>query len=111
VTIDSLLYATLAASGILAIWTAVRFPRLRTRSIGVALAVFLVGQILLGVGPLFVQAALELPYGVDVALFGVILPLFYVNFLACVLLLIAIASILGGPRGGHRIRLPGTTGA
>jgi hypothetical protein len=107
VTTTTLLYASLGAGLALAAWTIVRFPSLTPRSLAVALAIFLGAQVLMAVGPAIVAAAVTLPYGSYVALLGVILPIFCISFVSCGWLMIVALSLVGGPRGGHRVRVPG----
>jgi uncharacterized transporter YbjL len=105
-TITGILYADLLAAALLAFWTMVRFPRLGPKSLGGAIAVFLVAQVLGSAGPALVGPAIQLPFGFYVVLVGIALPMFFLFFLTTGWLFRLLAAILrgSGPGGGHRIR-------
>lgn len=105
-TITGILYADLVAAALLAFWTLLRFPRFGPRSLGRAIAAFLVAQVLGSVGPAFVGPAIHLPFGFYVVLLGIALPTFFGFFLTAAWVFRSLAAMLrgSGPGGGHRVR-------
>jgi hypothetical protein len=104
VTVGAFLWLELLAAGVLAGWTLVRFPHLGPRSVTWSLVAFVGGQCLPGFGLALLQPVLRLPDGVVVGLVGIVLTTLYVMLLTAAWLMRAIASSIGGPRGGHRVR-------
>jgi hypothetical protein len=105
-TITGILYADLLAAASLVFWTMVRFPRFGPKSLGGAIAAFLVAQVLGSIGPALVGPAIRLPYGFYVVLLGVALPTFFLFFLTAAWIFRSLVAMLrgSGPRGGHRVR-------
>lgn len=93
-----------AAAAVLALWVAVRHPTLGPRSVGRAVIAFLLGQCMPSLGLWALPGVVTLPWGKQLALLGVVLPVFFVMFLTIAWLMRACADSIGGPRGGHRIR-------
>ena len=112
-TITGILYADLIAAALLVFWTMLRFPTFGPKSLGGAIAAFLVAQILGSVGPAFVGPAMRMPYGFYVVLLGVALPTFFLFFLTAAWIFRSLAAMLrgSGPSGGHRIRGTARTSA
>jgi hypothetical protein len=106
------MWLELVAAAILVAWVMLRYPRLGPHSITRAIACFAVaGAAAPKLGLLALPLALRLPYGVQVAFLGVILPVFFVMFLTIGWLIRACFDALGGPRGGHRVRGTASSGA
>lgn len=106
-TVEVFLVLDLAAAAVLALWVTVRYANLGPRSVRWAALGFLVGQCVPSLGLWVLPDVVGLPWGPQLALLGVVLPVFFVMFLTIAWLLRACASSIGGPRGGHRIRMPG----
>jgi hypothetical protein len=103
-TAGAFLVLDLAAAAVLAVWLAATEPRLGPRSLGGALAAFLAGQCLPAVGLQALPGVLALGWGLQLALLGVVLPVFFFMFLTVAWLMRAVARTVGGPRGGHPAR-------
>ena len=96
----------LGASAILAAWVIVRCPSWRPRSLRWAFLLFLAGQVVPSLGVVALERVLLLRDGVQLALPLVVLPTFFVLWLAVGWLFWAIVDELGEPRGGQRRRKP-----
>jgi hypothetical protein len=103
VTIGGFVWSELFAALVLVAWVMVRYPNLGPHSIRWAIVCALAGAVAPRAGLAVLPLVLGLPYGVDLALFGVVLPVFAAMFLATAWLVRAFIR-LGGPRGGHRVR-------
>ncbi|HET7137500.1 MAG TPA: hypothetical protein VFI04_04035 [Gaiellaceae bacterium] len=106
-TVGTFLVLDLAAAAVLALWVTVRYASFGPRSIRWAALGFLVGQCAPTLGLWVLPDVVRLTWGPQLALLGVILPVFFVMFLTVAWLMRACANSIGGPRGGHRVRLPG----
>ena len=99
----------LAAAAVLALWVTVRYAKLGPRTIGWALVGFVAGQCMPTLGLWLLPSVVALPWGPQLALLVVVLAVFFVMFVTVAWLMRACAGSIGGPRGGHRVRLPIST--
>jgi hypothetical protein len=107
VTVGAFLVIDLSAAAVLALWVTVRYTSLGPRSIRWAALAFLAGQCAPSLGLWVLPDVVPLPWGPQLALLVVVLPVFFVMFVTVAWLMRACANSIGGPRGGHRIRVPG----
>jgi hypothetical protein len=98
VTVGGFLWLELVAALMLAAWVMVRYPNFGPRSIGWAIVCALAGATVPRIGLTVLPLVLRLPNGVELALLGVVLPVFAVMFLATGWLMRALARSLGGGR-------------
>lgn len=102
-TVGGLLWAELGAAALLAAWVMVRYPNFGPRSILSAVSCAIAGAAAPRVGLAVLPLVLRLPGGFELALFGVVLPVFAAMLLAVGWLMRAFIG-LGGPGDGHRVR-------
>lgn len=102
--VSAFVWIDLIAAAALALWIVARYPNVGPKSLGSALVAFLVGQLIPSLGLVVVQPVVRLPHGIELALLGVALPMFVVMFLTTMWLMRASMGLVGGPRGGQRIR-------
>lgn len=103
-TISGFLWVDLVTAAVLVAWVIVRYPNLGPRSITWAVVCVLLGATAPKIALAALPLVLRLPHGLQIALLGVVLPVFFVMFLTMGWLIRACAGALGGPRGGHRVR-------
>ncbi|MFL5954922.1 MAG: hypothetical protein ACJ76I_12540 [Gaiellaceae bacterium] len=102
ISLSTLLYIELASAAGLASWVIARWPRLGPERVRSALVVLLVALLVGNVASAGVSAAARLPYGIYVALFACVLPVFFSIFLAIGWLLRSLLEPID--RGsGHRV--------
>lgn len=103
-SIPAFLCIELVAGALLGLWVAVRFPSFGPKAIRPAMVLVLGGLCLIRVASLGVSPLLHLPYGAYVALFGCVLPTFFLVFLATAWWMRLLAAQFGGSGGGgHRV--------
>jgi hypothetical protein len=103
-TVGAFLVLDLTAAAVLALWVAVRYANLGPASVGWAVVAFLAGQCVPSLGLWVLPAVVTLRGGIQLALLGVVLPVFFAMFITIAWLMRAFANAVGGPRGGHPVR-------
>jgi hypothetical protein len=110
ISATTFLTAELVGAALLALWVAVRFPRLGPRSLRAAAVVSIVAFLFLRAASVVALFVVGMPHGPYLALFGCALPGFFAAFLAAAWLMRVLAEALpgsGGGGGGHRVPLRG----
>jgi hypothetical protein len=100
----TLFWLFIAGAGALAVWVLTRFPERRPKTLHWALLAFLAAQVVPNLGLAVLPAVLRLPYGPQVVLLAVVLPVFFALFVTVGWLVRAGIDAVGGPRGGHPVR-------
>jgi hypothetical protein len=106
VSLGTFLIVDLTAAALLAVWVTLRYATLGPRTVRWAIVAFLAGQCMPTLGLWVLPGVVALPWGPQLALLVVVLPVFFVMFVTVAWLMRACAGSVGGPRGGHRIRVP-----
>jgi hypothetical protein len=106
ISLTAYLYLEAVSAAVLALWVIARWPRLGPKSIVTAVTLVLVALMVGNIAPAGIAAVITLPGGVYAALFGFVLPVLLLIFLASGWL---IRSLLDATRGGsggtgHRVR-------
>lgn len=106
ISITEFLSAEMVAAVLLALWVVSRFPQLGPKSLRSACVGIGVAFLVLEGAPFEVDLFIRLPHGAYLALFGCVLPTFFVTFLAAGWLMRLLANALGGSGGGGGHRVP-----
>ena len=106
VSVGTFLVVDLTAAAALAVWATVRYATFGPRTVRWAIVAFFAGQCMPTLGLWVLPDVVALPWGPQLALLVVVLPVFFVMFVTVAWLMRACAGAVGGPRGGHRIRVP-----
>ena len=108
ISVPAFLSGELVAAAVLALWVTARWPKLGPKSLPAAIAVLGVGLALLQFLPVGVDLVMLLPHGRYAAVFGCVLPSFFVTFLTAAWMLRLLAARFGGSNGdrGHRVPAP-----
>jgi hypothetical protein len=100
ISLSAFLYVEMAAAASLAFWFIARFPKHGPKSLTSAIGPVVVSLGLGHVVPELIALLREVGFGVYVALFGVVLPLFFSFFLTTGWLLRSFLAAVGGRGGG-----------
>lgn len=106
ISVTEFLGVEFVGAAVLALWVAVRFPRIGPKSLRSAMAFAAAGFVVMQLASFGVGLLVRLPYGTYAALFGCALPSFFLVFLAAAWLMRLLAGSLGGsggPDSGHRV--------
>jgi hypothetical protein len=109
-SVRTFLEIELVGAAALALWTVAVFPQLGPKTVRSTLAALFAGLLLLELIALGVPAAVRLPGGAYLVLFGLVLPALFAVFLACAWTLQLLAGSLGGGSGGGGHRVPAVSG-
>ena len=108
-SVTGFLCVELVAGALLALWVAVRFPSFGPKAIRTAMVLVLGALCLIRVATLGVTPLLHLPYGGYVALFGCVLPTFFVVYIATAWWMRLLVAQFGGSGGGGGHRVPASS--
>jgi hypothetical protein len=97
-SVGAFLLVELAAAAALALWTAVRFPRLGPTSLRTAIGLAAIATGLVDALPYAVRLVAPLPEGAYASLFGCVLPVVFASFLVAAWLFRILAGNLPGSR-------------
>jgi hypothetical protein len=108
ISVKIFMSAELVGAALLALWVVARYPRFGPKSIRSAFLLVGASFVVMQLSTYTVSPLLGLPHGAYLALFGYVLPTFFVGFLAAAWLMRVLAGSLGGSGGGggHRVPAP-----